>query len=296
MAPARPRTSISFKNILLLTDFGPASAGALAYALAFARHFKARLYPAHVMNKVLADSGAAQNEAAIREMEEQKERQLSRLVEYNGVGFQPLLSRCDFETAVSHWIAKHGIDLIVIGTHGRKSAQQFLLGSTSETVLDNALCPVLTIGPQVDVPRLFNLTLDKLLFATGLGRQSQRALAYALALARERHARLTLLHVLPEESRSYHDRTRVLRFTMDELQQLLPPDADDWCKPELAVDAGNPGERIVLHAQSEKPDLIVMGLPRQDPLSVTGSPPCVNHRVVSSAPCPVLSVPEELKE
>ena len=293
MASVRPRTAISFKNILLLTDFGPASAGALAYALAFARHFTARLYPAHVMDAVLADSGAGQNEAAVREMEEQKELQLSRLVECNGINFKPLLSRCDFEAAVSHWIAEYGIDLVVIGTHGRKGVQQFLLGSTSETVLDNAVCPVLTIGPQVDVSRLFNLTLDKLLFATGLGRQSQQALRYALALAREGHARLTLLHVLPEESRGYHDRTRVLRFTMEELQQLLPPDVDDWCKPELAVDAGNPGERIVLHAQKEKPDLIVMGLPRKDALSVTGSPPCVNHRVVSAAPCPVLSVPEE---
>ena len=44
-ADIRPATAISFKNILFLTDFGQASAGALAYSLAFARHFKARLFP-----------------------------------------------------------------------------------------------------------------------------------------------------------------------------------------------------------------------------------------------------------
>lgn len=295
MPVVRPTTAISFKNILFLTDLGPASSGALAYSLAFARHFKASLYPAHVMDTVLTTSGAVLSEAAIKDLEEQKQRQLSRLVEYNGIRFQPLISRCDFEAAMSHWIAEYGIDLIVIGTHGRRSVQRFLLGSTSEVVLHNAPCPVLTIGPHVDVPRLFNLSLDKILFATGLGNQSRRPLAYALSLARAAHARLTLLHVLPEESRDYHDRTRILRFTMDGLQTLLPPDAADWCKPELAVDAGKTGERIVAHAQIEKPDLIVMGLPRDADFGTNGDSG-VNYRVVSSAPCPVLSVPEVLKD
>ena len=45
MPLVRPGTAISFKNILFLTDFGQASAGALAYSLAFARHFKARFFP-----------------------------------------------------------------------------------------------------------------------------------------------------------------------------------------------------------------------------------------------------------
>ena len=295
MPVLRPTTAISFKNILFLTDLGPASAGALAYSLAFARHFRANLYPAHVMDTVFTTSGAVPSEAAIKDLEEQKQRQLSRLVEYNGIRFQPLISRCDFEAAMSHWIAEYGIDLVVIGTHGRRSVQRFLLGSTSEVVLHNAPCPVLTIGPHVDVPRLFNLALDKILFATGLGTQSQQALAYALSLAREAHARLTLLHVLPEEARDYQDRTRVLRFTMDRLQTLLPPDAADWCKPELAVDAGKAGERIVAHAQNEKPDLIVTGLPRDADFGTNGDSG-VNYLVVSAAPCPVLSVPEVFKD
>jgi len=42
-------TAISFKNILFLTDFSPASEAAFTYAVAFARHFDARVYPAHVV-------------------------------------------------------------------------------------------------------------------------------------------------------------------------------------------------------------------------------------------------------
>jgi nucleotide-binding universal stress UspA family protein len=295
MPLVRRSTAISFKNILFLTDFGQASAGALAYSLAFARHFKARLYPAHVLETVFQESGVVPSETAIKTTEEQKKRQLSRLVEYNGIKFQPLLSRCDSEAAVAHWIAEHGIDLVVIGTRGRRGVQRLLQGSTSEIVLHNALCPVLTIGPHVDVPRLFSLALDKIVLATDLSGGSQHALGYALSLARESHARLTLLHVLPEESRHYQDRTRILQFTMDEMQKLLPADAADWCKPELAVDAGDTDERIVANAQHEKPDLIVMGSPGNTGFSANGGPD-VTYKVASAAPCPVLTVPEGMKE
>jgi nucleotide-binding universal stress UspA family protein len=290
MPLVRHGNAISFKNILFLTDFGQASTGALAYSLAFARHFKARLYPAHVLDTVLTDTAVA-GEAAVKEIEEQKLRQLSRLAEYNGINFQPLLSRCDFETAMSHWISQHGIDLVLAGTHGRRGVQRLLLGSTSEMVMHNAPCPVLMVGPNVDVPRLFSLNLENIVFATGLGEQSQHVLGYALSLAREKCARLMLLHVLPEESRNYPDRLRVLNFVLNEAERLLPPQTHKWCKPEFAVDAGSTAEQIVSHAQNEHADLIVMGRGRTENFRLKGSPG-VTHKVICAAPCPVLSVPE----
>jgi nucleotide-binding universal stress UspA family protein len=290
MPLVRTGSSIAFKNILFLTDFGQASTGALAYSLAFARHFKARLYPAHVLDTVLTETAVA-GEAAIKELEEQKRRQLSRLAEYNGIHFQPLLSRCDFEAAMSHWISQLGIDLVVAGTHGRRGVQRLLLGSTSEMVLHNAPCPVLTVGPNVEVPRLFTLNLENILFATDLGEQAQPVLGYALSLAREKCARLMLLHVLPEESRDYTDRLGVLSFVLNEAERLLPSQANKWCKPEFAVDAGPTAERIVSHAQDEQADLIVMGRGHTESFSLKGSPG-VTHKVIGAAPCPVLSVPE----
>lgn len=294
MPTVRTRTATSFNNILFLTDFSQSSAGALAYSLAFARHFKARLFPAHVMDPVLPESGAMPSEGAIKDEQEQKQRQLSRMVEYNGISFQPLLSRCDFEVAMSYWVSEHGIDLIVVGTHGRNGVQRFLLGSTSETVLHNATCPVLTIGPHVETRRIFSLALNNILFAADLSVQSRSAIEYALALASEKQAQLTLLHVLPEESRNYPDRTRVLRFAMDQMQSFLPANASSCCKTELAVDAGDPAERIVQHARDEKAELIVMGLANNSDFGFKGSSG-VTYRVVGAAPCPVLSVPAAIQ-
>jgi len=288
----RKSSAVSFKSILFLTDFSDASTRALSYALAFARHFQARLYPAHVLDETPPSSGAAGAEPSLQALEERTRQQLLRQVEYNGIHFQPLLSRCEIEAAVPHWVAEHGIDLIIMGTHGRRGMHKFLLGSTSEWVLRNALCPVLTVGPHLKVPRQFNLAIDNVCYPADLaGGNSAVSLNYALSLAQERGARLLLLHVLPEESRNYHDRNRMLRFTLDQLQKLLPAGANERCRPELAVDEGAAAERVLAHAGSERTDVIVMGL-RQRHEDAPAPESGVVYQVISSAPCPVLAVPE----
>jgi nucleotide-binding universal stress UspA family protein len=277
-----PVTGACFKNILFLTDFSPASTPALTYSLALAEHFRARLFPAHILEDGFTNS--ADGTAAVGVLEEKKRCQLLRLVEYNGIGFNPLVSRCDFESAVPHWIAEHGIDLIVIGTHGYRGLQRSLLGSTAELAVQSALCPVLTVGPKVTVPRQFKLAFDRVLFPAELGPHSGAGLPYALALASEQNSKLTLLHVLPEDSWQYRDRKGILRFAMDELEKLLPSEARAFCKPEFAVDSGEAGEQIVRFARDEQPDVIVMGLP---PIQMRAG---VTYRVISSAVCPVLAV------
>jgi nucleotide-binding universal stress UspA family protein len=78
------------------------------------------------------------------------------------------------------------------------------------------------------------------------------------------------------------------------MQRLLPANASSCCKAELAVDAGDPAERIVRHAHDERADLIVMGLAGNSDFSFKGSSG-VTHRVIGAAPCPVLSVPAAMQ-
>ncbi len=43
------------------------------------------------------------------------------------------------------------VDLIIMGTHGRKGIDRILFGSVAEKVVKNAKCPVLTIRPEDDL-------------------------------------------------------------------------------------------------------------------------------------------------
>ncbi|MGH2608622.1 MAG: universal stress protein [Tepidiformaceae bacterium] len=47
--------------------------------------------------------------------------------------------------------AEFGVDLIVVGTHGRSGLSHVLLGSVAETVIREASMPVLVVGPKVGV-------------------------------------------------------------------------------------------------------------------------------------------------
>jgi universal stress protein A len=51
------------------------------------------------------------------------------------------------EIAIVDHAARSGVDLIVMGTHGRVDRQKMLAGSVTESVVRNAGCPVLTVHP-----------------------------------------------------------------------------------------------------------------------------------------------------
>jgi nucleotide-binding universal stress UspA family protein len=44
-------------------------------------------------------------------------------------------------------VKSEGIDLIIMGTHGRKGLERTIYGSVAEKVVQNAPCPVVTIRP-----------------------------------------------------------------------------------------------------------------------------------------------------
>ncbi|NCC25569.1 MAG: universal stress protein [Deltaproteobacteria bacterium] len=48
---------------------------------------------------------------------------------------------------ILNYVAENEVDLIVMGTHGRKGIDRILFGSVAEKVVKAAKCPVMTIRP-----------------------------------------------------------------------------------------------------------------------------------------------------
>ncbi len=147
---------MEIKRILFPTDFSEGAMNALPYAVDMVRHYGAKLYMIHVIHDLIAVSGLhiphisvdeiykEMAAAAKKELEEfgEIERRDAKNIEYailRGVPYEEILKFVD----------KNNIDLIVIGTHGRKGLDRVLFGSTAERVVRNAPCPVLTVrGPK----------------------------------------------------------------------------------------------------------------------------------------------------
>jgi len=283
-------TAISFKNILFLTDFTPASEAAFTYALALARHFEARLYPAHAVTPYMpTELEAPVAQDVIEMLEAEKRAQLVEMIEKKGVANSVLVTREPIEAAVPRWINQHGIDLIVMGTHGRKGVDRFFLGSTAEAIVRTATCPVLTVGPGVNPQLAGALDIKKVLFATSLSKENDVAASYAVSFARERGADLTVFHALPTPAETQEDWEALADIACDEMKELVPVEEAAPGKIEFFVEPGDAATRILEYANKLKPGLIVLGLSGKTRPS-THFRRGVAYKVISSAPCAVLTV------
>lgn len=144
---------IALKSILVATDFGEASAAALAYGRELARCFGATLHVLHVADDVYVRLGGDAYMAVLPELQKDMEaaahKQLDELLVDDDPNPLPVkkavLTSSATSAAVVQYARDLGIDLIVVGTHGRGAVAHLLVGSVAERVVRTAPCPVLTV-------------------------------------------------------------------------------------------------------------------------------------------------------
>jgi len=98
-----------------------------------------------------------------------------------------------------------------------------------------------------------------------------------------------MLHVVPLDTAFQRDANELTAAAKAKLGQLIPSDAKFWCTPQVLVEVGDPALEVQGYAEKERPDLIVLGLPYKKEFGAhfrTG----VTYKLVSSAPCPVLTI------
>jgi universal stress protein A len=144
---------IHLRHILVATDFEDAADVALAYGKALAERFDATLHLFHAVENVMARFAADVAIAVLPDVQADVESAArSRLDALaSTVGLPPGRVRSALYTsstpadAIVEYAKEHQIDLIVVGTHGRRALSRFLLGSVAERVVRTAPCPVLTL-------------------------------------------------------------------------------------------------------------------------------------------------------
>ena len=128
-------------EVLFPTDFSAPSDAAAGVARELARESGARLHLLHVV-PLATDPG---DSAAL----------LRRLATALGEGLRVETAHLSGRVARSivGYARDKGIDLIVLGTHGRTGVSHAILGSVAEAVVRLAPCLVLTVPPSAVAPR-----------------------------------------------------------------------------------------------------------------------------------------------
>src|SRR5262245_18638729 len=135
---------ITLKKILVPTDFGDAADVALNYAQALARTFGASIDLLHVAEDASARMFAGEVYVAVpptlqQDIEATARKQLEqRLVDNdpNPLSAQRIVIASNAPAlTIVNYAKETGVDLIVMGTHGRGAMAHLLMGSVAERVV-----------------------------------------------------------------------------------------------------------------------------------------------------------------
>ena len=279
-----------FKNILFATDFSSTAKLALPYVAEIARRYGSAVHTVHVIQpdvypmvtpyewqKIIQEEKKACVES-IQELRDELQGLSQDLVFLNGEVWQSLAATIE---------AKH-IDLVVLGTHGRTGVEKALAGSVAEKVFRTADCPVLTVGPAVISKAISGSAakLNRILYATDFSFESLGAARYAISLAKEYRAELTLMHA------NQDTKPGQINSEFQTLQDVIPFGTRLEQKPSCIVERGAPVDTILAVAARDSFDLIVLGVRSTDRRMTLGTRflHSVAYQVVVHAPCPVLTV------
>jgi nucleotide-binding universal stress UspA family protein len=145
------------RSILLPTDFSQCAESAVPYAASLARQMKARLVCLHVVETIVPPVGYAAVAEPLPvvdiggQLEESATRELPKLgarAECAGLDVEEVLAHGDAAGEIVRVARERQIDLIIISSHGRTGWGRLLFGSTAESVVRHAHCPVLVVKPK----------------------------------------------------------------------------------------------------------------------------------------------------
>lgn len=148
-------------RVLVPVDFSRHSEVALRYATALAGRLGGAIDLLHVVEDPVA-TGAWSGELSIqnlsdvrRNLIEDGERRLERFrvsASDSNVALLTIVRMGQPADAIIEYAKAFGIDLIVMGTHGRSGLAHLFMGSVAERVLRYAPCPVLTLRDAALTP------------------------------------------------------------------------------------------------------------------------------------------------
>lgn len=142
------------RSILLPTDFSECANHALSYATSLARQAGASIICVHVIEPVVPAVGYTGLTEPMpmadlsEQLEESAERELPKIGacdECDGLEVEEVIAHGDAAAEIVRVAKERGVDLIVIASHGRTGLGRILFGSTAESVVRHAPCPVLVV-------------------------------------------------------------------------------------------------------------------------------------------------------
>jgi nucleotide-binding universal stress UspA family protein len=211
------------------------------------------------------------------------------ITELAGVPVERIADAGDPGFRITDFAHSHGVDLIMMPTHGLGLFRSLLVGSATSKVLHDARCPVWTAA-HAEQQRAGGLP-KTILCAVDGSAASGALLTWAADFSTRVGAALKLLHVVGsitdwpslERERALQEQVRQAAQT-----EVVSLQASAGVHAPLRVAVGDIAATVTEHAREENADLILIG--RGSLQSALGRLRTHAYGIIQRSPCPVLSV------
>lgn len=287
-----------YAHIAIATDFSEPSEAAIAVGAELAQRSGADVTLLHVFDpspymlllepRSPEEAEEAMGSAARKELQRLADSHLDAVERVHTVA----LRHPSAPAGICDYVAKHGIELVVVGTQGRTGLARILMGSCATRLLRHSPCDVLVVRGATD-----GWSVRHIVAPTDLSENGSAAIDAAAQLHEAFGGKLSLLHVLDEtipvpsaEGFGLADTGAVAKRLHEELVAIQRKRcADDDTVDSHVLVGETPAPGICQWAKDHDAQLLVVSTHGRTGLSamLIGS---VAEQVVQQAPCPVLTV------
>ena len=295
---------LAIDDLLVARDFSSVSDRAVRYALNLAARTGARLHLLHaeVLHEA-PDPDGEDDRAPGKDLSRFREA-----VRRDGAVSADALEAVEIKEvvrrdvsagpAIVNYATHAGVDLITLGTHGRRGPSRILLGSVAEEVVRRAEQPVLTVRGKDEGGRTLPVGLqDRILVPIDFSEHSREALRTAAEWAGLYDAQVDTLHVVEEDLHPafYVGGVRSVYDVEPDLDDKVQAKLNDFVSETLGddveahVQTGSAPSAIAEFVEANGVDLVTLSTHGRTGLErfLLGS---VTEKVVRHVRCPVLTV------
>jgi nucleotide-binding universal stress UspA family protein len=289
------------RRILFPTDFSASADEVMTHAAHLARETGAELHVLHVyeVSASKPTSGPDEGAADFRSRITERIRQIG--AEFGGEDLRTVAVVRTGEApapVINEYAADASIDLIVVGTHGRRGLKRVFMGSVAEEIIRSAPCPVYCIRQGEDQHTPAIRLPHRIVVPTDFSEYAHRAIAATRRFASDA-TEVHLVHVVEDmvppaiyglEYPTYHDMTaEIEQHARTELANLAGTILGGDAEVVTAVVTGYPASAITDYARDNDADLIVLTTHGRSGVErlLLGS---VTEKIVRTSEIPVLIV------
>ncbi|WP_226479101.1 universal stress protein [Natrinema amylolyticum] len=198
----------------------------------------------------------------------------------------------DPRTVIADYATADEFDLVVMGAHGRRGISEYVLGSTTDCVVNQCSVPVVTVRAAEDATRTYPYA--DVLVPTDGSDHAGAALELGATIADRHDATLHLLSVVDELPEVFDAESTQLPEQLEENVQAVLDEAEATARRagvddiRTTIRAGSVSREITSYTDEEGIDLVVMGTHGHTGLDrhLLGS---FTERVIRTSSVPVLT-------